>query len=384
MCWSSCGSRPPTAARSWSGRRLHSSPGCGAAASSPSTAWWRVPCLLASAVLACGLPRGCARGASRPSPARSPSECAWRTRSPCARSKSAIPRSCSGGCLCVAAALLASGPSVDRRRALWAGVILGLAIANKEWALLAIGPVLLGLPAGLRRWCLIAAAAVAAALLAPLALVGSERLPGGHARGRLRALGDLPAVAGVVVLRPPRRARARAVRRAQAGLPHRPRLDRRRQPPADPRSSELALPAALWLRRRPSAAMPASRPSRVGARILSRRDALLALALLLLLRCVLDTWDAAYYPLPFVLALLAWEALGPADRRPGAGALQQRARVDQLPMAAECTPPPMPRLRSSWPGPCRWRPCSARACSGPIPRGARSDRGCCGANAVRR
>ncbi len=36
--------------------------------------------------------------------------------------------------------------------------------------------------------------------------------------------------------------------------------------------------------------------------------ALLLLALLLLLRCMLDTWDNVYYPLPFLLALLAWEA----------------------------------------------------------------------------
>jgi len=85
----------------------------------------------------------------------------------------------------------------------------------------------------------------------------------------------------------------------------------------------LALPAALWLRRRATrslsvpraAAVPRIRP-RTGAGILSARDALLALALLLLLRCVLDTWDAVYYPIPFVLALLAWETRGPAERLP--------------------------------------------------------------------
>jgi hypothetical protein len=36
--------------------------------------------------------------------------------------------------------------------------------------------------------------------------------------------------------------------------------------------------------------------------------------LLLLLRCVLDTWDTAYYMIPFVLALLAWESLGERQR----------------------------------------------------------------------
>ena len=71
-----------------------------------------------------------------------------------------------------------------------------------------------------------------------------------------------------------------------------------------------------------------------------RSDALLALALLLLLRCVLDTWDAVYYPLPFVLALLAWE-VGAAGAAPPVLALAaQRARVDQLPVAARCTSPP--------------------------------------------
>jgi hypothetical protein len=47
---------------------------------------------------------------------------------------------------------------------------------------------------------------------------------------------------------------------------------------------------------------------------LRERDALLALALLLLLRCVLDSWDISYYLLPFVFALLTWEVGGPSRR----------------------------------------------------------------------
>jgi hypothetical protein len=50
--------------------------------------------------------------------------------------------------------------------------------------------------------------------------------------------------------------------------------------------------------------------------VLSERDALLTLALLLLLRCLFDTWDTVYYLLPFVLALLAWEVRSPGDRPP--------------------------------------------------------------------
>jgi len=44
-----------------------------------------------------------------------------------------------------------------------------------------------------------------------------------------------------------------------------------------------------------------------------RDDALLLLAVLLLLRCLLDNWNNEYYHLPFLLALLSWEAV----RHPG-------------------------------------------------------------------
>jgi hypothetical protein len=43
---------------------------------------------------------------------------------------------------------------------------------------------------------------------------------------------------------------------------------------------------------------------------------LLLLALALLLRCILDPWNVVYYELPFLLALLAWEALCRGDRPP--------------------------------------------------------------------
>ena len=43
---------------------------------------------------------------------------------------------------------------------------------------------------------------------------------------------------------------------------------------------------------------------------------LLLLALLLLLRCVLDPWNTSYYELPFLLSLVAWEALCRPERPP--------------------------------------------------------------------
>lgn len=68
-----------------------------------------------------------------------------------------------------------------------------------------------------------------------------------------------------------------------------------------------AITASLWLGRR----------RRAGSRaLLGERDALLALALLLLMRCVLDTWDTEYYLLPCVFTLLTWEAIGSNDRPP--------------------------------------------------------------------
>jgi hypothetical protein len=68
-----------------------------------------------------------------------------------------------------------------------------------------------------------------------------------------------------------------------------------------------ALTTTLWLSKL-RRALPDRR--------LSEQAALLALALPLLLRCMLDTWDTAYYTLPFIFALLAWEARGPYLRPP--------------------------------------------------------------------
>ncbi|MGH2911358.1 MAG: glycosyltransferase 87 family protein [Solirubrobacteraceae bacterium] len=71
-----------------------------------------------------------------------------------------------GGALCVAAVLLAFSA-----RPAWAGLVLGLAFANKQWAILALGPVLLALPAR-RALCLSVAGAVSMTLFAPFALFG--------------------------------------------------------------------------------------------------------------------------------------------------------------------------------------------------------------------
>ncbi len=211
------------------------------------------------------------------------------------------PEELLGGSLCVMAVLLASAPAVSRRRALLAGAMLGLAIANKEWALIAVGPFLLALPPGRRAVSLGAALATAAAVLAPL-LLGSG---GGFATGT-RAV----AAPGSTIFQPWQifwflgRHGALvhgAYGAAKPGFRIGPEWAGTISHPLVVLAG-AALAGFLWVSVR-------------GAR-LSVQRALLALALILLARCLLDTWDALYYPLPFLLALLAWESGEPSSRPP--------------------------------------------------------------------
>lgn len=230
------------------------------------------------------------------------------------------PEELLGACLCIAAVVLAA-----RDRPVWAGALLGLAIANKEWAVLAAGPVLLALGgralnpgpidaakvrAGVsvarrRLLCTASAVTVSVVALAPLALAS----PAGFAAGTRGA-----AVAQSAIFQP---WQAWWFLGRHGGLVHglfgAPKPGYRIGPAWTSAISHplivvagLGLAGALWLTRR----------RRRGAGTVSERDALLALALVLLMRCVLDTWDTAYYALAFVLALLAWEALGQSAHPP--------------------------------------------------------------------
>ena len=198
------------------------------------------------------------------------------------------PEELLGAVLCVVAVLLAL-----EDRAVWAGVVLGLAIANKEWALVAVGPVLLGLHH--RRWLSLAVTGgVVAIVLAPLLAVRA---------------GDFAASAGAVatqtgVIFQPWQlwwffgAHGHVVHGTfgavkpgyrtppswLGGLPH-------------PLIVTLGVPLTLLRARRPY----------------GDQDVLLLLTLLLLLRCALDPWNTSYYALPFVLALLVWETRARAE-----------------------------------------------------------------------
>jgi hypothetical protein len=221
------------------------------------------------------------------------------------------PEEVLGACLCVTAVVLAG-----RNRPTWAGVLLGLAIANKEWALLAAGPVLLALPTQLatghgrdprggRRpilMCAASACVVTALVLAPLMLVSA----GGFAASARAA-----AVPSATLFQPCQVwwffGSHGALVHGMFGIA----LPGYRTGPTWTSAishplivaTGVALAAAFWRQRERA------------QRTVDERSAMLLLALMLLLRCMLDTWDTGYYMLPCAIALLAWESRG-ANRPP--------------------------------------------------------------------
>lgn len=247
-----------------------------------------LPCLLAGAVLALVLfARGRALG-------RSSGTC-WIVLllvAACPMSLKAVeighPEELLGAALCVGAALAAG----DRRHVL-AGVLLGLAVANKPWAVFAVLPVLAILPAG-RVKLLAVAGAVAGAVMLPLVLEGtSAQMTGAVARdaGTIFQpwqvwwfLGDTgQVVVGNFGVKPGYRVPPEWL----TGIAHPLLL-----------AVPLAVSALLYPRVRRRA----------------WHEGLLLLAFAFLLRCVLDTWNISYYSVPFLLSLAAWELH--ASRRP--------------------------------------------------------------------
>jgi hypothetical protein len=194
------------------------------------------------------------------------------------------PEEVLGAVLCVVAVLAALRGHVN-----WAGVLLGLAIANKEWALVAIGPVLIALPAR-RIQALLIAAGVAGLLLAPIS-IASDSVRNATARVTAGTGGQIfyPQQVWWFLGTP-----GHWVPSMRGQLLHGFRL-----PPSwlQGRAHLLIVWIGLpltWLAAR---------------RRMPRENALALLALLLLLRCMLDPWDVVYYPLPFAIALLSWETL---------------------------------------------------------------------------
>jgi glycosyl transferase family 87 len=192
------------------------------------------------------------------------------------------PEELLGGALCVAAGLAAIA-----RRPLLAGALLGAAMANKPWAVVAVAPVLLMLPGGRRR-ALACAVGVAALLVAPMLLLSAGALTGtvatAHSSGTIFQPWELWWFLGE------HGHRVMGLYAEHAGY---------RTP-------------ALWVTRASHplvVIVPVTVALLVGRRrrVLGPADGLALLALALQLRCLLDTWNAVYYALPACLALVAWE-----------------------------------------------------------------------------
>lgn len=245
-----------------------------------------LPCLIAAAALAvwlCAQLR--ARGATRLARATTLALCVANpiTVRAC---ELGHPEELLGAVLCVAAVLAA-----QRGRITWAAVLLGLAIVNKEWALLAVGPVLLALPA--RRWyALCVAGAISVVFYTPLVIAQLANHVGGTA---------LTVATTSSIFQPWQiwwfLGSTGHIVHGTFGLIH---VGYRTAPGwlssfPHPLIIALGLPLTLLARRQGRASGGA--------------DPLLLLVGLLLMRCVLDPWDNVYYVLPFLIALLTWESL---------------------------------------------------------------------------
>jgi hypothetical protein len=179
------------------------------------------------------------------------------------------PEEVLGAVLCVAAVVLAANG-----RAEWAGVLAGLAVANKPWALVAVPVVVAALPARRGRALLLAAASAGAVLL-PLAVARAHGLT---AAGNGADVGS--------IFNPPQ---------LLWWFGHRSWIVREARPGIVVASLLLSL---FWYGARHGT--PRTRASRAP-------EALLLLALVLLLRAALDPWNNLWYHIPFLFALLAFE-----------------------------------------------------------------------------
>ena len=196
-----------------------------------------------------------------------------------------------GAALCVTALLLA------RDHPIGSGIVLGAALATKQWALIAIAPVLIAAAPAQRVRLAAVAAGVAALVIVPVAAADPHAFISAldHPAFGLSAMrtGNLWGFTAITETVPLGHGESTVVYLVPDWLQH------------------IAHPlvAALTLG--------------LGAAALRGRrnvDPLALFALLMLVRCALDPWNHAYYHTPFIVALIVWEVVE-ARRTPWLGAL---------------------------------------------------------------
>src|SRR5688500_10218831 len=193
------------------------------------------------------------------------------------------------------AALSVGAVLAAARRPTLAAVLLGCAIATKQWAAMALIPALIAAPAAGRLRLGVVTVVLAAVLIAPMAVGDLERFLA--AQG---AVGLGVDVSGTVtptnVWWPFASTVVQAVQTPQ-GIAYNQSFV---LPSAAGEASRLIIVAlaiglALLYARRRSDGHP--------------EDVLCLLALILLVRCIFDPVDYSYHHLPFLVALISWEGL---------------------------------------------------------------------------
>ena len=186
--------------------------------------------------------------------------------------------------LCVGAIIAAT-----RERSLLAGLLLGLAVATKQWAAIAVIPTLLAASEHRLRLILVAGA-LAGAIALPALLLAPQAVVGMHTS----IVQAQPVVSPPNVWWPFSTPRSAAERKLSAPG-HGGKIPTWAGTLSHPLIVLLGIPLGwLFWRRRA---------------LLRPQDALGLFALLMLARCLLDPWNIDYYHAPFLLGLLSWEAL---------------------------------------------------------------------------
>jgi hypothetical protein len=195
--------------------------------------------------------------------------------------------------LLTAALAVAAVATASEGRERWAAVLLGLALASKQWAVIAILPTLMALPSRRLRTAL-GAAAVVALLNLPAVVASPTSLA--------TVLGNAATTGSVVtpwsVWYPLAEVTSEVHRVGGLGLLA---VIHRAPPLLGTISHSLIVLLVLSL--------PLGLAARRGRFRLSGEEAMALLAFLALLRCALDPWGNLYYHEPLLIALLGWDAL---------------------------------------------------------------------------